>query len=222
MSYPARHAPVVTISALYGAAGTAVGPRVAERLGVAFLDRAIPESVARRTGLSEGAVEDVDQGARTGLERLTTTLGRASTVIGGVGGSIERLDVDERALRGHIEEFLARASVSGGVALGRGGMVVLRTVPWALHVYLGGPVEARVLQRMALEGIDRATAEARQKAEDRARRAYVRRVYGVDGDDPALYHLMIDSTAIDIDTCVDLVVTAAEARARRPRPSPPV
>ena len=35
---PAR--PVVTLAAFYGAGGTVVGPRVAERLGVAFLDRA--------------------------------------------------------------------------------------------------------------------------------------------------------------------------------------
>jgi hypothetical protein len=38
-------------------------------------------------------------------------------------------------------------SVSGGVALGRGGMVVLRDVPWALHVHLGGPPEAAHVTR---------------------------------------------------------------------------
>jgi cytidylate kinase len=43
----------------------------------------------------------------------------------------------------------------------------------------------------------------------------------VDGEDPSLYHLMLDSTALDIDTCVELIVTAAQARTRRPRPSPP-
>ena len=141
---------------------------------------------------------------------------------GGVGGSVESLDVQERAVRARIEEFLAQASLSGGVAIGRGGMVVLRSVPWALHVHLGGPPEARVEQRMALEGIDRATAEARQKAEDRARISYVRRAYGVDGEDPALYHVMLDSTALDIDTCVDLITSAALARARRPTPSPSI
>ncbi|HEX2048568.1 MAG TPA: cytidylate kinase family protein, partial [Acidimicrobiales bacterium] len=111
---------------------------------------------------------------------------------------------------------------SGGVAVGRGGMVILRSVPWALHVYLGGPQDARVAQRMALEGIDRATAEARQEAEDRARVSYVSLVYGVDGRDPAWYHLMLDSTALDVDTCVELIVTAARARSRHPRPSPPI
>ncbi len=37
---------VVTISATYGAGGALVGPEVAERLGVPFVDRAIPVAVA--------------------------------------------------------------------------------------------------------------------------------------------------------------------------------
>jgi hypothetical protein len=213
--------PIVTIAALYGAAGTVIGPRVAERLGVPYLDRAVPEGVARQTGLSREAIADVDEGARSPVERLVSSLGRAATISGGVGGSSEHLDVQERTIRGQIEEFLAQATVSGGVALGRGGMVVLRSVPQALHVHLGGPAEARVQQRMELEGLDRATALRLRAITDRTRMRYVRRAYGVDGEDPSLYHLMLDSTALDIDTCVELIVTAAQARTRRPRPSPP-
>jgi cytidylate kinase len=51
-------------------------------------------------------------------------------------------------------------------------------------------------------------------ANDRARRGYVRRSYGVDPENPDLYHLRIDTTVLDLDTCVDLIVTAS--RGRRP------
>ena len=37
---------VVTLSASYGAGGSQVGPRLADRLGVAFIDRVIPTTVA--------------------------------------------------------------------------------------------------------------------------------------------------------------------------------
>ncbi len=97
---------------------------------------------------------------------------------------------------------------------------MLRDLTWALHVYLGGPREARLKQRMRLEGIDRETAEQRQKIEDRARISYVRRAYGVNGVDPSLYHLVIDSTALDLDTCVELIVAASRARAGRAAPTP--
>ena len=150
------HPPVVTLAALYGAGGSVVGPRVAERLGVPFLDRGIPDAVAQQAGLPPEAVAGVDDQPRSAMERLVANLGRSTTSSGGTAGSIEHLDLQERAVRAHIEEFLARSSVSGGVAVGRGGMVVLRSLPWALHVHLGGPREGRLRQRMALEGIDRA------------------------------------------------------------------
>ena len=42
---------IVTVSAAYGAGGSEVGPRLAERLGVPFLDRAIPSEVAERLAI---------------------------------------------------------------------------------------------------------------------------------------------------------------------------
>ena len=63
--------PVVTVAALYGAGGSVVGPRVAERLGVEFLDRAIPASVARRMGLPEAAVASYDEQPRSRMGRLS-------------------------------------------------------------------------------------------------------------------------------------------------------
>jgi cytidylate kinase len=223
MSSPdADRRPVVTVAALYGAGGSVVAPRVAERLGVPLLDREIPDAAARHAGVSEAAVADIDEEPRGLMERVAASLGRTSTVSGGTGGSLERLDLEERRLRGYIEQFLAQSVISGGVTVGRGGMVVLRAVPWALHVHLGGAREARIEQRMALESIDRETAERRQAVEDRTRIGYVRRAYGVDGEDPSLYHLMLDSTALDLDTCVDLIVAASHARLRTPRQTTPI
>lgn len=96
--------------------------------------------------------------------------------------------------------------------LGRGGAVVLRDVPGALHVHLGGPRDARIEAAVRHEGIDRRTAERRLRAHDRARIEYVRRAYGVDGEDPSLYHLMLDATAFGVGECVDLIVAASERR----------
>jgi cytidylate kinase len=92
--------------------------------------------------------------------------------------------------------------------------VVLGTVPGVLHVLLGGPPEARVRQGMRLRELDQRTAKRLMEVTDHARRGYVRRMYGVDPEDADLFHLRIDSTAIDLDTCVDLIVAAAAVRTR--------
>ena len=77
--------------------------------------------------------------------------GREGVAPDGASAQVERLDLEERRLRAEIEEFLADASRSGGVVLGRGGAVVLASVPGALHVYLGGTGSARIERVMELE-----------------------------------------------------------------------
>jgi cytidylate kinase len=42
----------------------------------------------------------------------------------------------------------------------------------------------------------------------------VQHFYRCDARDPAHYHLVIDSTAIPLDDCVELIVVAALARGR--------
>jgi cytidylate kinase len=210
---PEQLRPVVTIAALYGAGGTRIGPRVAKQLGVQFLDRAIPSTVAKRAGLPEQAVTEVER-PQSRWQRLLAALGRASPP-SSASGQVEQLDLEERRLRAEIEDFLADASRSGGVVLGRGGAIILAEVPGTLHVYLGGDRKARVERVMEWQGVGREAASHNVKINDRARRNYVRSAYGVDGDNPQLYHLMIDAVALGVDVCVDLIVAASESRGRQ-------
>jgi cytidylate kinase len=82
-------------------------------------------------------------------------------------------------------------------------------------VRLDGPAERRLAQAMALDGIDRDSAERHLRETDRAREAYVQQFYGVDARDAGLYHLVIDSTALALDACVELIALAAAARSDR-------
>ena len=79
------------------------------------------------------------------------------------------------------------------------------------------PRDARIEQSSGPDGIERDAAQQRLEREDKARIDYVRRAYGVDGLDPELYHRMLDSTAVPLDTCVELIVVAARARLGQPR-----
>jgi cytidylate kinase len=204
--------PAVTIAALHGSGGSEIGPRVAERLGVEFLDRAIPAAVARRAGLAEEVVRAVDERSRSAAGRWTSMLARVSNPVTASGHGVERADAEEYRIRVEIEAFVARARRSGGVILGRGGAVVLASAPGVLHVHLGGARRARVERIMDLHAVDRRPAARRVDAHDRARRDYVQSAYGIDGDDPRLYHLMLDAVSLGVDACVDLIVLASTAR----------
>ena len=202
---------VVTISASYGAGGLEVGPAVAERLGLAFHDRAIPAQVAGRLGVSQDDAEANDERVVRGLWRLVASLGTMPDPVGGVVPMTG--EPDERAYRVQTERVLREiADGPGGVVLGRAGALVLRGRPDALHVRLDGPPEARL--RAAVERYGRPEDELRREMEgnDATREAYVRHFYRCDPAAARLYHLVVDSTALPLDTVVALVVTAARAR----------
>ena len=63
-------------------------------------------------------------------------------------------------------------------------------------------------------------AERKLKQTDRARREYLRHFYRRDWADPSLYHVMLDSTALPLSTCTQLVLEAAYGRRIASRPEP--
>src|SRR5262249_58152036 len=109
--------------------------------------------------------------------------------------------VQDEQLRGYGEAGIHRllAAAGGGVILGRAAAVVLGK-DQGFHVRLDGPAERRVAQGAVIEGISEDQARERLRAADKARTAYVRRLYRCDPADPAYYHLVIDSTALPLDT----------------------
>jgi len=81
-------------------------------------------------------------------------------------------------------------------------------------VRLDGPEEALVLQAMQIDQIDEDEARRLRRNSDRARMDYVKHFYQADPRDPRPCHLVLKSTALE--TCVELIVAAARARAAEP------
>jgi cytidylate kinase len=124
----------------------------------------------------------------------------------------------DQAGREQIEREIRELAAGGeGVILGRGAAVILHDDERALHVLLDAPREARVRQAMEIEGLDHEAADRRLARVDRFRHAYVETVYGVDLHEPGMCQLVIDSTAIPLDDCVELIATAAMSRSSRRR-----
>jgi cytidylate kinase len=204
--------PLITLSAPYGAGGSQVGPEVAQRLGVAFVDRAIPTRVAERLAVPLREAIDRDESVGSWLMRVLLSFGQVTPVLAGATPTSEQVLTDD-AFRQATEQVLREhAAGEGAVILGRAGALVLRDQPHALHVRLTGPEPARIEQGMRLEGVDHATAARHLEDTDRARQAYVHHFYRCDPRDARHYHLVIDSTAIPLDACAELIVLVARAR----------
>jgi cytidylate kinase len=198
----------VTIAATYGAGGSVVAPAVAERLNLPLIDRAIPialaESLAHEGELAEDEVRDTGRVARYLAQAVSL-----SGLYVGVPVPPEARGADDRIAQ--TEEVLRRAANAGGaVVLGRAGVFVLRNRADVLQVRLDGRPEARMRQAMEHEHLDEETAERMLRDNDRARAAYIHTFYpGERWEDPLNYHLVLDSTALPLEVCVNLIVSAA-------------
>jgi cytidylate kinase len=200
---------LITVSASYGAGGSVVAPALADRLGLPFL---------QRVTTSEGQVAEPrpcdeqlspDEAKTTPVHRVLAAFTQA--IPAGPTQSPPSTHHQDGHLRAHGEAAIQRLlAAGGGVILGRAASVVLGK-DRGFHVRLDGPSERRVALGARIEGISEEQARVRQYAADKARTAYVRRLYRTDPTDPALYHLMIDSTAMPLDTVIELVLLAARA-----------
>ena len=207
--------PGVTISAGYGAGGSVIAPEVARRLGIPLLDRAISSHIAEKLHVS---VTEAESGTvrRSLADRFLAILAPLAEGVRTAGSdahsSWTAAPPDEAPLfREQAEAVMRDALVSGAVILGRAGGAAFRREADVLRVRLFGRAGARIAQAARIEGIDEDVARQRLPEVDGARAQYVRRLYGADIDDPALYHLQIDTTVLPLEASAALIVAAYRA-----------
>lgn len=204
---------VVTLSAAFGSGGAHIGRLVAERLGLPFLDRAIPLRVAAELGVPPehaGAHDEQVQGWFTRWFASAAPLARDYLV----GPDAPRLEtLSETEFLARTQRVLRSTVAEGGaVIVGRAGALVLADCPTALHVRLDGDRDLRARQAAALGSIPIDEASAMTDKYDRMHASYTRRFYSADPTDASHYHVILDSTRLSFSTCADLIVTATRAR----------
>jgi cytidylate kinase len=206
---------LVTISAAYGALGSEVGRRLADRLDVPFLDRAITAGVAQRLALPLAEAESLDESPATRVERLLASFTQMGSLFGVTPALIEA-PTDEATFRRATEDIIRQQAASGSaVIVGRAAMIVLAEHPHVVRVRLTGPRDARIQQAVRLHGLTRDEAERQARASDGVREAWVQRFYGRDVKDPSLYDLVINATRFDAEACVELIAQTVAAEAAR-------
>jgi cytidylate kinase len=218
--------PLVTISATYGTGGGLIAPRLAEELGVPFVDRLISADMSQdisreerdlQAGQPEKPGAERSQEGLTEYEQMTSPTGRLLSYFAraasiGVMLAPDAEVEDDTTIRERTEAGLKeQAAGDPGVVLGRAGAVILASRPRAFHVRLDAPVERRVAWASGLEGLDGEATKRRQAETDRARTVFVKRLFRVDPGDPRLYHLVLDSTVLGVDRSVQVLAAAARA-----------
>lgn len=211
----------VTISAGYGTGGSRIAQLVAADLGLPLLDRAISTEVAAQLQVSVGEATDAEFN-RSFIDRLLGLLAPLSSGVLGAGTDAAPPEAfpppdDTHVFREQAEKIMRQELTTGAVILGRGGAAAFRDEPDVLRVRLYGPREARIAHGARIQGITADLADKRLREVDAARALYVHRLYHADIDDPDLYLLQLDSTALTEQACAH-IITDAYSRLRAVSP----
>ena len=193
---------LVTISASYGCGGSRIAPALAERLGVPFLGRP--------------PAPDLDPEVEEPSGRLLSRLASLALAWGTPGGmELDELLPDSTGR----ERDRARDPRARRRRQGRHPRPRRRGDPARRRAGAARPARRAEggagAQAMVIESLDHEAAERRLARVDRFRRAYVETFYGVDLREAGICHLIIDSTAIPLDDCVELIAAAAMSRSSR-------
>ena len=137
---------------------------------------------------------------------------RAQCIVEGEASLLERWRIDKQKLsRFTAEEILELARKGNVVIRGWGATGVLRHLPNVLRVRVCADMAFRERVMMQRLGLTDATAARREiERSDAAHASTVRSFFGVDWQNPLLYHLVLNTGGVPVKTCVTIVRLLAE------------
>jgi cytidylate kinase len=170
-----------------GTLGKDVAQGIADSLGLKVIHSELVEhDLAARLGVQESAVHHYLEGSASLLERW---------------------QIDKEKLSRYTAEEILELARDGNVIIrGWGAVAVLRAVPHVLRVRVCAPMPFR--ERVIMERLNLKDAgEARREIDknDAAHARIMRGGFGVNWQDPQLYHVVLNTGSVPVDTCVRIV-----------------
>lgn len=188
---------VIAMTREMGTLGKEVAQGLADQMGLKVLHHELVEhDVAGRLGMPESAVHRYLEGSASLLETWKIDSTRLS--------------------RYTAEEILELAQEGNVVIRGWGATALLRDVPHVLRVRVCAPMTFRERVMMERLGIQEESVVRREiERNDAAHARTMHGLFGLDWKDPLLYHLVLNTESVPIETCVKLVRLLAEGPAFR-------
>jgi cytidylate kinase len=106
------------------------------------------------------------------------------------------------------------------ILVGRGANVITAKLPNVFHVRLVGSLENRIERIEEVYDFDRRGATEYIKAQDEAKRRYLKEYFGQNIDDPELYHLIVNTDRVSHDGTARLISDAVVEWLKLPAVAP--
>lgn len=194
--------PIICISREYASGGREIGQKLAKELNIPFYDRTIVEAAAVESGLAPEFIEKNEQKFRGSM---LFNLSMGNHTINPMGTTLtDKVFIAQR------EIILNIAKKGPCVIVGRCADYILRNHPNLFTVFISADLEAR--RQRAVEDYECDFFETEKiirtmdKQRSRHYHYYTDRTWG----DRSLYTMMLNSTQLGADLCVELLKKAIE------------
>ncbi len=207
---PPQDKMVVTIARQFGSGGAEIGHLVAETSKLQYVDYGIIEEVARRLGVDVQYASRQDEQTVGVAGHILDAIRLSNPFVVNYGSLFTQSTVPTQAkelayLRLTQRVVLELATEGDAVIVGRGSQFLLRNAPRTLHIYIFAPLAHRIQNVMEQYHLNSAEAERLIEQRDYEHDSYLRRYYGTDGQQPALYHLLINTSLFSLELAANLI-----------------
>ena len=203
---------VITINRELGSGGRTVGRKLAEKLNVAFYDKALINELKKKFNLDTEQIEKLKSGKSDWWKEFIN-----SAIYMGQGmnemwyyqrmtGQDEHLVTSSDMFKMDKEILTKVAEEASCVIAGRNGFSVFADHPNHLSVLIQAPLEHRIQRIMTKQNLSREEAEKVIKKVDDMRENYVKKYTGTSRYDTRNYDLVINMEGKTEDEAVDLIL----------------
>src|SRR5689334_2370919 len=193
---------ILVIEREYGAGGSHIAERVAQRLGWSLFDHALTEHIARLAKVHPQTCREHEERVDPWLYRLAKVFWRGSHERSVQLADADVLDAD--CLIRLTQQVVEKLAETGQcVIVGRAAAYFLRERPDTYCVFLYAPHDVKL--RRAI-GELRNESEAKERVEnvDKERKEFIKHYFGAEWPSRHLYDAMLN-TEIGDDSTVDLI-----------------
>ncbi len=195
---------VLSISRQFGAGGKTLGQRLAKQLGWQLVYDDILAEVAKEAGVSPDWVEAVDREAGDRLMRILAKVVPSNFIDRHLGK--EGSDFDETRYAAFLSKIINRVAEHGNaVILGRASQFILADNPACFKVLMVAAYQDRIDFLTRTYSIEQAKARHMVERHDARRARFLRNFTSTDPNDPAHYHLVLNTSLVELDCAQEII-----------------
>ena len=195
---------VITVSRQFGSGGRTIAKETAERLGWAYYDKELVKKIAAESGLAESYIlESGEYACSTSSFLFNWVMNAESARSGSLPISDQLYIIQHNIIRNLAEK-------ESCVIVGRCADYILRERTDCLNTFIHASMEFRIRQITQHYGETPAKPEKFLRDRDKKRQNYYRHYTGRQWGVVQNYQLALESSALGIEACADLIVKAAE------------